>query len=404
LDDAFVSVIKADGSGFIYSTFLGGSNADQGLGIAVDSSGDAYVTGLTQSNADFPTKNPIQSKFGGGTQDAFVTALNPTGSALVYSTYLGGSQADAGAGIAVDGNKNVYVTGQTGSSDFPVSNATQGTLGGGNDAFVTEISGSGSGYVFSTYLGGALNEDSTSGGANVSPVGGIAVEGNGANIYVTGNTLSTNFPATQGAKQTTNAGGTDAFVAKYTQSTAGSFTVANGALSPTSGPAGVSATSTITVGSVNGFNSLVTLACTVAPVVSKGPTCSFTNPGGSVTPPANGTVTATLNLATTPNVGAMLSRPSDGRSPGMLYAMFLPVFGITLLGAGIGPTLRRKKLFGFLMLGILLSGLLLMPACGGSNKGGGSTGTPPGAYTITVTGSSGGTVVTGVPALTLTVN
>jgi len=104
-------------------------------------------------------------------------------------------------------------------------------------------------------------------------------------------------------------------------------------------------------------------------------------------------------------LSAMLSRPSDGRSSGMLYAMILPVFGITLLGAGIGPSSRRKKLFGSLMLGILLSGLILMPACGGSNNGGGgSTGTPPGAYTITVTGSSGGTVVTGAPALTLTVN
>jgi hypothetical protein len=404
LSDAFIAVINAAGSGFKYSTFLGGSNADQGLGIAVDSSGDAYVTGLTQSNADFPTKNPLQSKFGGGTQDAFVTALNPTGSALLYSTYLGGSQADAGAGIAIDGTKKVYVTGQTGSSDFPVANATQSALAGGNDAFVTEINSSGSGYVFSTYLGGALNEDSTAGGASFSPVGAIAVDGTGANVYVTGNTLSTDFPATQGAKQTANAGGTDAFAAKYTQSTAASFTVANGGLSPTSGAAGVSATSTITVGSVNGFNSAVMLACTVAPVVSKGPTCSFTNPGNSVTPPANGTVTATLNVATTPNVGAMLSRPSDGRSPGMVFAMLLPVFGITLLGAGRGPTSRRRKLFGFLMLGMLLGGLLLLPACGGSNKGGGSTGTPPGAYTITVTGSSGGTVVTGAPALTLTVN
>jgi hypothetical protein len=406
LSDAFVSVINTAGSGFVYSTFLGGSNSDQGLGIAVDSSKNAYVTGLTQSSTDFPTLSAVQPKFGGGVQDAFVTALNPTGSALLYSTYLGGSQADAGAGIAVDVNKNVYVTGQTGSTDFPVANATQGTSGGGNDAFVTELNASGSGYVFSTYLGGALNEDSTSGGASFSPVGAIAVDNAGANIYVTGNTASTDFPATTGAKQTTNGGGTDAFVAKYTQGTAASFTVANGALSPTSGAAGISATSTITVGSANGFNSAVTLACAVAPVVSKGPTCAFSNPGASVTPPANGTVTATLTVSTTA-ASAMLDRPSNGWSSHLRYAMLLPVFGVTLLGAGLGSAgTRRRKLLGFLMLGMLLTGLFLMPACSSSSGGGGggNTGTPAGAYTITVTGSGGGATATGSPALTLTVN
>jgi hypothetical protein len=406
LSDAFVSVINAAGTSFVYSTFLGGSNADQGLGIAVDSSGDAYVTGLTQSNTDFPTKSgAIQPTFGGGVQDAFVTALNPTGTALLYSTYLGGSQADAGAGIAVDGNKNVYVTGQTGSSNFPLSSATQGTPGGGNDAFVTEINSSGSGYIFSTYLGGLLNEDSTASGASFSPVGAITVDSAGANIYVTGNTASANFPTTAGVKQPATGGGTDAYVVRYTQGTAANFTVANGALSVTSGAPGVSATSTITVGSVNGFNSAVTLACTVAPVVSKGPTCSF-SPSTPVTPPANSTVTATLTVATTA-ASAMLERPADRRSSGMFYAMLLPVFGITLLGAGMGSAgSRRRKLFGFLMLGLLLTGLLLMPACGGSNSGGGggSTGTPAGAYTITVTGTSGGATVTGSPALTLTVN
>lgn len=286
-----------------------------------------------------------------------------------------------------------------------MANATQKTSGGGNDAFVTELNASGSGYVFSTYLGGALNEDSTSGGASFSPVGAIAVDSVGANIYVTGNTGSTDFPATTGAKQTANGGGTDAFVAKYSQGTSASFTVANGALSPTSGAAGVSATSTITVGSVNGFNSALTLACAVAPVVSSGPTCAFSNPGASVTPPANSTVTATLTVSTTAAT-AVLDRPANGRSSGMLYAMLLPVFGITLLGAGMGSAgTRKRKLFGFLMLGMILTGLLAMPACSSSGGGGGgNTGTPAGAYTITVTGSGGGATATGAPALTLTVN
>jgi hypothetical protein len=409
LYDAFVSVIKADASGFVYSTFLGGASADQGLGIAVDGAGNAYVTGLTTSTTTFPiTSGAIQKTYGGGSQDAFVTAIKSDGSAFIYSTYLGGTQGDAGAAIAVDGSGNAYVTGQTGSSTgFPVANATQATLKGGNDAFVSEINATGSQLLFSTYLGGSLNEDSTSGLSNVSPIGAIAVDSAGATIYVAGNTGSTDFPATNGAYQTNFGGGTfDAFVAKYSQTgTTANFTIANGALSATSGNPGVSATSTITVSSVAGFSSAVTLACSVAPVVTKGPTCSFSNPGSSVTPPANGSVTSTLNVATIA-ASAMLDRPTDHHS-GMLYAMLLPVFGITLLGAGAGPAgSRRRKLFGLLMLGVVLTGLLVMPACSGSNSntGGGNTGTPAGAYTITVTGTGGGATVTGTPALSLTVN
>ncbi len=412
LYDAFVSVIKADASGFVYSTFLGGATSDQGLGIAVDGSGNAYVTGLTTSNGTFPTTSgAIQTTYGGGSQDAFVSAIKSDGSALIYSTYLGGTQGDGAAAIAVDGSGNAYVTGQTGSAaGFPIANATQGTLKGGNDAFVSEINVTGTQLLFSTYLGGSLNEDSTSGLANVSPIGAIAVDSAGANVYVTGNTGSADFPATTGALQTTSGGGAfDAFVAKYSQSgTTASFTIANGALSATSGNPGVSATSTITVTSVAGFNSVVTLACSVAPAVTEGPTCSFSNPGSSVTPPANGSTSATLTVSTTA-ASAMLERPSDRRSSGLLYATLLPVFGITLLGAGTGSSKsRRRKIFGFLMLVLLLAAVLIMPACGGSSSstggGGGNAGTPAGAYTITVTGTSGGATVTGSPALTLTVN
>ncbi len=397
LPDAFVSVIKADGSGLVYSTFLGGSGADQGLGIAVNrATGNAYVTGVTKSTTDFPTKVAAQAQFGGGVQDAFVAALNPTGSTLLYSTYLGGNQADAGAGIAIDSNKNAYVTGQTASPDFKMVSATQGTLGGGTDAFVSEFNSAGA-LVFSTYLGGSLNEDTQS-------LGGIAVDSAGANVYVTGNTTSTDFPTV--APEQKNAGGTgDAFVAKISLSgtTTANFTVTNGALSATSGNPGVSATSTITVTSVNGFSGAVALACTIAPVVSKGPSCGLSP--SSVTPAANATATSTLTVSTTA-ASAMLERPAGRRSSGVFYALLMPIVGITFMGAGFGATgSRHKKLFGFLMLGLVLTGLLLMPACGGSNNGGGgSTGTPAGTYTITVTGSSGGASVTGSPALTLTVN
>src|SRR5207244_6269799 len=126
------------GSGLVCCTYLGGSGAEQGHGIAVDTSGYAYVTGFTAST-NFPTTTgAFQSTFGGGGEDAFVTKLNATGSALVYSTYLGGSGDDTGFGIAADVSRNAYVTGITSSSNFPTTaGAFQTTFGGGTfDAFV----------------------------------------------------------------------------------------------------------------------------------------------------------------------------------------------------------------------------------------------------------------------------
>jgi len=120
----------------------------------VDGSGNAYVTGWTDSS-DFPTTNPLQPANGGGDGDAFVAKLNPVGSALVYSTYLGGSGYDFGFGIAVDSSGNAYVTGWTNSSDFPTANPLQPIYGGGGyDAFVAKLNPTGSALVCSTYLGG----------------------------------------------------------------------------------------------------------------------------------------------------------------------------------------------------------------------------------------------------------
>jgi hypothetical protein len=394
LYDAFVCKIPPAGGSFLYSTFLGGESNDQGLGIAIDTAGDAYVTGVTTSQ-QFPLALNLQPYKGSG--DAFVAELKPDGTGpLIYSTYLGGTGSDSGLAIAVDGNKNAYVTGVTASADFPAIGPTQAKLGGQNDAFVTEIGAGGGSYIFSTWLGGSLNENSaTTGGGSLA---GIAVDGSGS-IYVTGNTVSTDFPAVSALQGTLGSGGlADAFVAKFSASGApANFTVAAAALSPASGHAGVSATSTITVTSLNGFAGSVALGCTVVPAIAEAPTCS----GTSVNVPANGTATGTLTVNTTA-ASALLERPSSG----IFYAMLMPVGGMALLGAGIGSAgSRRKKLFGFLMLGLLLFGLLLMPACGGS---GSSTthnpGTPTGPYTITVTGTSGQSVVNGTPTLTLTVN
>jgi hypothetical protein len=135
-----------------YSTYLGGNTVEAAYDIAVDSAGNAYVTGVTTS-ADFPTANAFQAAYGGNA-DAFVTKINAGGTALLYSTYLGGSSDEVGQSIAVDSAGSVYLTGYTGSGDFPTVHPIQATNHGIHDAFVTKISPDGGALVYSTYLGG----------------------------------------------------------------------------------------------------------------------------------------------------------------------------------------------------------------------------------------------------------
>jgi hypothetical protein len=179
---AFVTKLSPDGKTLVYSTYLGGSShlGEEGAAIAVDASGNAYVTGFT-SSTDFPTMNALQPMSGGG-KDAFVAELNASGTALVYSTYLGGSSDEEGKGIAVDAAGNAHVTGFTFSSNFPTMNALQPMSGGGKDAFVAELSAGGTSLIYSTYLGGSDYDEGD----------GIAVDSSGT--YVVGGTLSTNFP------------------------------------------------------------------------------------------------------------------------------------------------------------------------------------------------------------------
>jgi len=267
--DAFVAKFNAAGSSLLYSTYLGGSGLEYGKSIAVNSSENAHVTGYTTS-ADFPTLGTSYQPVSGGTTDIFVTKINPTGSALVYSTYLGGTSIDEGYGIAVDGNDYAYVTGRTQSTDFPTTvNAVQDAIGGGagTDAFVAKFNAAGSSLLYSTYLGGtaleygrgiavdssenvyvtgyttsgdfptqnpyqpvssgttdifvtkvnatgsALEYSTYLGGASVDEGYGIAVDGNDY-AYVTGRTLSSNLPTTVDAVQTTNGSGNDAFITK----------------------------------------------------------------------------------------------------------------------------------------------------------------------------------------------
>jgi hypothetical protein len=215
LQDAFVAKLNADGSALVYAAYLGGSAEDDGARIAVDSAGNAYVTGSTKS-VDFPTTpGAYQRVLNKGSTanffDAFVTKLNATGSALIYSTYLGGLFDESGAGIALDSSGQAYVTGATISFNFPVtSGVVQGALDDNVDAFVTKLTADGSSLVYSTFLGGGHGDAGTA----------IAVDSAG-NAYVTGGTTSTDFPTVNafqpifgGGPGGANENGGDAFVTK----------------------------------------------------------------------------------------------------------------------------------------------------------------------------------------------
>jgi hypothetical protein len=205
--DGFVVKFNAAGSALLYSTYLGGTGDDAVNGIAIDGARNAYVVGFTTST-NFPTASPLQaSKSDAGSgEDAFVAKINAAGSALVYSTYLGGNGAQERAfAVAVDRSGNAYVSGSTGSTNFPTVAPVQAVKGGNRDAFISKLNAAGSALVFSTYLGGTTGDEFGY---------GIALDRFG-NAYVTGGTTSSNFPATVGAFQTTfGGGGDDAFIAK----------------------------------------------------------------------------------------------------------------------------------------------------------------------------------------------
>ncbi|HEV2425824.1 MAG TPA: choice-of-anchor D domain-containing protein [Terriglobia bacterium] len=196
--DAFVTEINPALSGagsLVYSTFLGGAGNDLGYGIAVDSSGNAYVAGSTTSSA-FPVTSGAYQTALKGSEDAFAAKLDAGGSTLSYSTYLGGSGVDSAAAIAIDSTGDAFVTGNTQSTDFPVLEPAQAicaTTSGAlcDDAFVTSLGSDGAFLNFSSYLGGGLHDAGNA----------IAVDAS-ANVYVAGATLSTDFPATPGVFQT----------------------------------------------------------------------------------------------------------------------------------------------------------------------------------------------------------
>jgi hypothetical protein len=218
----FVTKLSPAGDDVEYTTFIGGSASNWAKAVAVDGNRNAYVTGLTTST-NFPTVAPFQGSPGGG-RDGFVAKLNPAGNSLLYSSYLGGSGDEFGAGIAVDASQNAYITGTTVSSNFPTVSAIQAAYGGAGDAFLTKVNPAGTALVYSTFIGGSAGESGER----------VAVDTSGA-AYVTGGTNSTNFPVSA-AIQSTNAGGLDAFVSKVNAAgTAFSYSTYLGGLGPDSG-------------------------------------------------------------------------------------------------------------------------------------------------------------------------
>jgi hypothetical protein len=209
---AFVSKLNAAGAAPVFSTYLGG--ASEVAGVAVDATGNVYVAGTT-SSANFPVQNAFQPTYkgtGAGSVNGFVTKLDPSGEALVYSTYLGGSVQDFVHGLALDNAGSVYVAGQTSSPDFPIANAVQPTLKGRLNAFITKLNADGSSLAFSTFLGGSAAD------------GALAVAlDTTSGIYLGGETNSVDFPTVNAFQSVNHAsanGSTDptGFVAKINQS------------------------------------------------------------------------------------------------------------------------------------------------------------------------------------------
>jgi hypothetical protein len=205
--DAFVAKVTADGKGLVYCGYIGGSGADYGQDIAVDSNGNAYVFGdTTSTQTNFPVAiGPDLTHNGGGT-DTFVAKVNADGTTLVYCGFIGGNGYEKGYGIAVDQSGNAYVSGYTDSTEgtFPVITGPDLIQNGGGDGFVAKVNAAGTGLAYCGYIGGSSTEYAYD----------IAVDSTG-NAYVCGYTFSTEvtFPANIGPDLTQNGGG-DAFVAK----------------------------------------------------------------------------------------------------------------------------------------------------------------------------------------------
>jgi uncharacterized protein (TIGR03437 family) len=203
--DAFVAKFNSSGTALLYATYLGGTGLDRANDVATDSAGNAFITGWTRSS-DFPTLGSFQSGAAGGGGDVFVTKLPPSGSPLLYSTYVGGNGDDLGTAISVDGQGAAYVTGGTTSTIFPVLRPIQSQNRGSFDAFLFKLNPAGHSLEYSTLLGGSMDELSST----------IAIDSAGS-VYISGYTASLDFPIKGGFQTTMGGGSSDVFVCKVSR-------------------------------------------------------------------------------------------------------------------------------------------------------------------------------------------
>lgn len=207
-EDGFVAKLSASGSTLIWSTFLGGSGYDYAWSLALDTSDNPVVSGWT-SSSDFPATSQAYDTSYAGAEDVFVTKLSASGSTMLWSTFLGGSDYDDGFSLVLDASDNPVITGLTGSYDFPATAEAHDTSYGGNyDAFVTKLAASGSTLLWSTFLGADDNFDCAR---------SVVVDASD-NPIVTGTSFSPSFPTTPGAYDTSHNGASDVFVAKFSTS------------------------------------------------------------------------------------------------------------------------------------------------------------------------------------------
>ena len=374
-NSSFISKFSPSGTSLIYSTYLVDCLT---YGIAINESGNAFVTGLAAWFAFPVTPGAFQTTNNGGNYDAFVTELNAGGSSLVYSTYLGGFNADVGFAIALDSASNAYVTGITSSQDFPLQSPLQKVMYPGVPTiFVSELNNFGSALVFSTYWGGGA------GGYGFEQGNAMGVDKEGS-VIVAGSTEEPDFPVVKPIQAQMNGLG-DGFIAKFQFPP--DFVLSSKPQSLTIAP-GQTANYSILVTPQGGFNKQVSFSCSGAPL---GSSCSVSP--SVVTLDGVDSVSTTVTVKTTAQLGnaqgittnrnlvepAFRIATGVGIS-GVLFAIALCIFG----------TVSRRRIAPAL----IVLALALCISCGGgggsnggTNGGGGST--PPGTYTITVRASSG---------------
>ena len=398
---AFIAKLNATATTLVYSSYLGGTGDTAALGVAVDSSKNAYLTGATNAS-DFPaTAGVVQHSLATGNcslagktitcPDAFVAKVASTG-VLSYATFLGGGGLDVGLGIAVDSMGNAYVSGVTNSTNFPTASPVQPAFGGGTctirisgissnftcpDAFVTELDPAGATLVFSTYLGGT----------DVDVATGVALDSSN-DVYVSGGTLSAGL-STPGAFQSMLGSKGDAFVFKIAGPAPPNFalTAANNGSTSATVKAGSSATYNLQINPTGGFTGSVSFTCTGAPAQA---TC---NPPSPVTVSGTAAVPFTVTVATT---AASLAPPLFWRIPGARVPVWPVAFLLLILlvlvssrGRLLAPKWRIPLLWS---AALFLGAFSLLAGCGGGNNYSGSNknpGTPVGTYKLTLTGTSG---------------